>query len=334
MKPVIGITMGDPAGVGPEIIVKALAEKIGENDYRPVVIGDITVIQNAIDQYNIPAKAISISNLKDLPDTREILVYDFGRLDRTNYQQGVVHKGCGDIAYKTILKSVELAQTGQIDAIVTAPICKESLHLAGHYFDGHTGLIAHLTKTKKYRMLFSAERLKILHVTAHLSLREAINRLTPDLVYDSIFLGYKHLKDLGQPTQRIAVCGLNPHAGENGIFGREDLDIIQPAVEQAKAEGIDVEGPLPADTTFLKAYNNHYDMVIAQYHDQGHAPGKLVAFDTAVNVTVGLPVIRTSVDHGTAFDIAGKGLAKHGNLHCAIDYAVKLARKNDYHSCD
>lgn len=327
MKPVIGITMGDPAGVGPEIIVKALSENINSRNYTPVVIGDLTVIQDALKQYKISIAARLISDFNSLPETNDIWVYDVDRLDRTDFSMGKVHKGAGDIAYKTILKGVELAQKGKIAAIVTAPICKESLHLAGHHFDGHTGLIAHLTNTRKYRMLFSAEKLKILHVTAHLSLQDAINRLTPELVYESITLGHQHLQELGLPTQRIAVCGLNPHAGENGIFGREDLDIIRPAVEQARSEGISVEGPLPADTTFLRAYTGHYDMVIAQYHDQGHAPGKLVAFDTAVNVTVGLPIIRTSVDHGTAFDIAGKGIAKYGNLHCAIDYAVKLAQK-------
>lgn len=325
MNPIIGITMGDPAGVGPEIIVKALAEKAKQQKYTAVVIGDITVIDEAIKQYNIPVSAETVSDFTSLPESDNILVYDFDRLDRTDFSLGKVHKGSGDIAYKAILKGVELAQEGKISALVTAPICKESLHLAGHHFDGHTGLIAHLTHTKRYRMLFSAEKLKILHVTAHLSLQDAINKLTPELVFDSILLGHQHLVELGLPRQKIAVCGLNPHAGENGIFGREDIDIIKPAIDKAKKEGIQVEGPLPADTTFLKAFNGNYDMVVAQYHDQGHAPGKLVAFDTAVNVTVGLPIIRTSVDHGTAFDIAGKGLAKHGNLHCALDYAVKLA---------
>ena len=327
MRPIIGITMGDPAGIGPEIIVKALSERTFRDQYQPVVIGDITVLEDAIRQFKISVSCRSISDFEDLPDSNDILVYDFDRLDRTGYRQGIVHAGCGDIAYKTILKAVELAQNNKISAIVTAPICKESLHLAGHIFDGHTGLIAQLTHTQNYRMLFSAEKLKILHVTAHLSLLDAIHKLSTPLVLDSIELGYQHMLKLGYTAPRIAVCGLNPHAGENGIFGREDLDIILPAVQMAQKKNILVEGPLPADTTFLRAYNGRFDMVIAQYHDQGHAPGKLVAFDTAVNVTVGLPIIRTSVDHGTAFDIAGQGIAKFKNLNYAIQYAINLAKK-------
>ena len=329
MGSIIGITMGDPAGVGPEIIIKSLTERKPDNtECSLLVIGDGVYLQEIAEKFDIPARFDLFPEFDSVsfhPDS--ITVFDCSRLHRQGFQPGTVHAGAGDLAYRIIVEAVSLAIDKKIAAIVTAPICKESLHLARHYYDGHTGLIAKLTDTADYRMMFSARKLKIIHVTAHLPLAEACRTITVDMILNTIRLGHSHMNQLGIPDPKIAVCGLNPHAGENGIFGSEDLDIILPAVAQAKSEGISVWGPLPADTVFLQAYQGRYDLVVAQYHDQGHTPGKLVAFDTAVNVTVGLPIVRTSVGHGTAFDIAGRGVACHKSLDCAIDCAIRLVSR-------
>lgn len=320
--------MGDAAGVGPEIIIKALSQRPQDPNYNILVIGDGEFLKETAKKFNMKTHFKIVKDFDAVTfESNKVTVLDYLKLDRTGFKPGIPHAGAGDLAYEIIVKAVSLALDCKIGAIVTAPICKKSLHMAAHFFDGHTGLIAHLTGTRDYRMMFSAQKLKILHVTAHLPLIEACQTITQKLVHKTIQLGNCHMNQLGVANPRIAVCGLNPHAGENGVFGREDLDIIAPAVNQAKSDGIDVYGPLPADTTFLQAYQNKFDLVIAQYHDQGHVPGKLVAFDTAVNVTVGLPIIRTSVDHGTAFDIVEKGIANFENLNCAIDYAINLATK-------
>jgi 4-hydroxythreonine-4-phosphate dehydrogenase len=216
------------------------------------------------------------------------------------------------------------AEAGRIGCIVTAPINKEALNLAGHHYDGHTGMLRSLTGASAAYMLLASERLKVIHVSTHVSLQEAIRRATTERVLATIRAGNAHLKRIGYERPRIAVAGINPHCGENGLFGTEDDDQIAPAVAAARAEGIEVQGPVSADTVFHRAYSGAFDLVVAQYHDQGHIPIKLVAFDTAVNVSVDLPIDRTSVDHGTAFDIAGKGIANHGNMNAAIAYARKL----------
>ena len=326
MKPIIGITMGDPAGIGPEIVVKTLAKRSPGRRYHLLVIGNGAFLREIAFKLDIPARFNIIPEVDKIEfEPNTISVFDIAQFDRCGFKQGNAHAGAGDLAYRIVVTAVSLAIEKKIAAIVTAPICKESLHLAGHCFDGHTGLMAKLTDTQNYRMMFSAPKLKILHVTAHLPLLEACRTITTDTVYQTIRLGFLHMNRLGVPNPKIGVCGLNPHAGENGILGKEDLDIISPAIAEANNEGMSATGPLPADTTFLKAYKGEFDLVIAQYHDQGHAPGKLVAFDTAVNVTVGLPIVRTSVDHGTAFDIVNEGIANCENLNCAIDYAIRLA---------
>lgn len=325
--PTLAITMGDPAGVGPEIIIKALHSSQHHSRFNLLILGEEDILSETASNLNISAKIEAFNSYDEIQYNPEcITVFNCQTLNRQAFKMGTPNSSSGEFSYQLIVKAVEMALKHEIDGIVTAPICKESLHMANHFYDGHTGLLAILTDTYRYRMLFAAEKLKILHVTAHLPLLEACKTITSDMVYDTIELGYHHMKRLGYQNPRIAVCGLNPHAGENGIFGREDIDTIQPAVEKARHKGIMAEGPLPADTTFLLAYNDKFDMVIAQYHDQGHVPGKLVAFDTAVNVTVGLPIIRTSVDHGTAFDIAGQGIAKSDNLLCAIEYAYNLTK--------
>ena len=229
----------------------------------------------------------------------------------------------GDASFRFIEAAVQAALAGEIGCIVTAPIHKESLNLAGHHYDGHTGMLAALTGAKAW-MLLASDRLKVIHCTTHVSLRDAIARITPDRVLETIRQGDAHLKRTGYAAPRIAVAGLNPHCGEGGLFGTEDDTQIRPAVEAARAMGIDARGPISADTLFYRAYSGEFDLIVAQYHDQGHIPVKLVAFDTGVNVSVGLPIDRTSVDHGTAFDIAGKGIAKHINMNAAIAYARKL----------
>ena len=230
----------------------------------------------------------------------------------------------GDAAFRFIEKAVRDAEAKTIGCIVTAPINKEALNLAGHHYDGHTGMLRSLTGSKAAYMLLASEKLKVIHVSTHVSLKEAIQRATTERVLATIRAGDAHLKRIGYAAPRIAIAGINPHCGENGLFGTEDDDQIGPAVVAARAEGIDAHGPISADTVFHRAYTGALDLIVAQYHDQGHIPIKLVAFDTAVNVSVDLPIDRTSVDHGTAFDIAGKGIANHGNMNEAIAYARKL----------
>ncbi|MDH5559915.1 MAG: 4-hydroxythreonine-4-phosphate dehydrogenase PdxA [Deltaproteobacteria bacterium] len=324
-EPIIAITAGDPAGIGPEIILKAATSPEWNSGIKKIVIGKVSVFKKTLTQLNLGIKIEKINDLADLIENHNTIpVFEVESLSDFNFQMGQLQPECGELAFQSILKAVELAQTKQIKAIVTAPINKEALHLAGRHFDGHTGLLAHLTQTKLYRMLFASEKLKIIHVTAHMALKEACETITEEMVFQTIRLGHEHLIQLGMTHPRVAVCGLNPHAGESGIFGSEDQEIILPAIKKAHERGIKAEGPFPGDTVFLKALKGQFDMVVAQYHDQGHIPGKLIAFDSGVNVTLGLPIIRTSVDHGTAFDIAGKNTADYQNLFCAIKYAEKL----------
>ncbi|WP_432757219.1 4-hydroxythreonine-4-phosphate dehydrogenase PdxA [Consotaella aegiceratis] len=310
--------MGDPAGVGPEVIAKALATLDEPERRRLVVIGDRDVMVRAAKTTacGLPVEApgegsgIQVEQV-DVPDLRAA----FGRLDPS----------CGEASYRYIERAVALALDGTMGCIVTAPINKEALNAAGHKYDGHTGLLAALTKARSSFMLLADERLKVIHVSTHVSLRDAIERAKPQRILETIRAGHDHLRRIGFASPRIAVAGINPHCGENGLFGDEDVTNIAPAVEQARGEGIDVTGPVPADTCYARAYGGAFDLVVAQYHDQGHIPIKLVAFDTAVNVTLGLSIDRTSVDHGTAFDLAGTGKANHVNMLAAIAYARRLA---------
>ncbi|MDT8446251.1 MAG: 4-hydroxythreonine-4-phosphate dehydrogenase PdxA [bacterium] len=319
--------MGDAAGIGPETIVKAWPQ-IDRAQAQVVVVGDAQWITETARHHAPGLKILAFKDWNQMPttDAEGIRVYDFAPLDRQDFSLGKPHAGAGDLAYKCIVEGARLAQEGAVAALVTAPICKESLHLAGHHFDGHTGLLAHLTGTTDYRMTFSTRALRILHVTAHMPLAQACREITEERVFRSIQIGQEHLVKLGIDQPRIAVCGLNPHAGEAGIFGREDIDQILPAIRRAQNRGWNVVGPEPGDAVFIAAFKGKYDLVVAQYHDQGHIPGKLVAFDQGVNVTLGLPFVRCSPDHGTAFDIAGKGVAKEGNLIEAIHYALLLLR--------
>ena len=316
-QPIV-ITMGDPSGVGPEVTVKALAALDASQRRDFAVVGDRSVL----------ARALAASGL-DLPVVAPggdgIAVVDVpveGLPDRF----GVLSPRCGEACFQYIRTAVEWTQSGRAAGIVTAPINKEALNSAGHHYDGHTGLLAHLTGQKASWMLLASERLNVIHVSTHVSLRTAIERATTERVLETIRTGHRHLRRMGIEAPRIAVAGINPHCGENGLFGTEDDDNLVPAVAAARAEGIDVVGPISADTVYYRAYNGAFDLVVAQYHDQGHIPIKLVAFDSAVNVSLGLPIDRSSVDHGTAFDIAGTGRANHVNMLSALSYAGKLAK--------
>ena len=310
-KPLIGITMGDPAGVGPEIIVKSLAAMDAAGRAGIQVYGNkfSLAAAEAVLKTGLDISTIDIHHT-DIPGPLPA----FGTLDPR----------CGEACFRFIEAAVKGAQAGEIGCIVTAPINKAALNAAGHHYDGHTGMLASLTGSKSSWMLLASERLNVIHVSTHVSLRDAIGRATVERVLATIRQGHAHFRRLGVENPRIAVAGINPHCGEGGLFGTEDDTFLAPAVAQAQAEGINVQGPISADTVYHRAYNGAFDLVIAQYHDQGHIPIKLVAFDTAVNVSVGLPIDRCSVDHGTAFDIAGKGIANNTNLNHALAYGAQL----------
>jgi 4-phospho-D-threonate 3-dehydrogenase / 4-phospho-D-erythronate 3-dehydrogenase len=330
MKPVIAITMGDAAGVGPEIIIKALEKEMVHKMCQPVVIGDSTILKRALNFVNSTLYINPISEIKEAEYKQgTINCYDLGLLDE-QLPVGKVSKEAGNAAFRYLEKAIALAKEKTIDAICTAPLNKEALHLSGHIYPGHTEILAELTDTSDYAMMLSAPNLKVIHVTTHVGLIKAVELINPDRVYQVIKLADETLKKAGIKSPKIAVCGINPHAGENGLFGNgEEEEKIVPAVEKAQDNNIDVVGPLPADTLFFRATRGDFDIVIAMYHDQGHGPIKVLGLESGVNITVGLPIIRTSVDHGTAFDIAGKGIASEESLVEAIRQAVELAPKNE-----
>lgn len=322
----IAITMGDPSGVGPEIICKVLREMSDAERAATIVIGGPTFLERAND---LLGTGLSFGPAFDdlAPGTVRVVAVETENSDQV--RPGTVSAAGGEIAYQSVVEAVKLTSAGKVAVIVTAPLNKEAMHKAGHHFDGHTGLLAHLTGAKSSFMLLASEELASVHVTTHLSMRDATERITRDRVLATIRAGHQHFQELGHSQPRIAVAGLNPHCGEGGIFGREEIDHIAPAVGAAQAEGINVVGPIPGDTVYHRTVKGEFDLVIAQYHDQGHAPAKLLAFDTTVNISLGLPIRRTSVDHGTAFDIAWQGKADHVNLQCAIAYGRRWAKVED-----
>jgi 4-hydroxythreonine-4-phosphate dehydrogenase len=325
-RPIVGITMGDAAGVGPEIIVKSLAKPDAYRATRPLVIGDLRRLERAsqicgtnVELHPVDSPAdgrytpgcIDVIDLDNVPED-----LPFGRLSAA----------AGQAAYEFIELAVQLAKSGEIDALCTAPLNKEALHAAGHRYPGHTELLAELTGTPEVSMMLTAPGLRVVHVTTHVGLIEAIGRIEPGLVGRTIRRARTALIGSGVDKPRLGVCGINPHAGENGLFGSgEEETKIAPAIAAAQAEGIDVVGPLPADTLFTRAIRGDFDIVVAMYHDQGHCPIKALSMDLGVNITIGLPIIRTSVDHGTAFDIAGTGKASEASLDEAVRQASLLA---------
>jgi 4-hydroxythreonine-4-phosphate dehydrogenase len=325
-QPTVAITMGDASGIGPEVIMKALAHPEVQAMCRPLVVGDAERLRVAgeivgskltVHAVEVPAQATYEPGTVECIDLKLI---------PPGHPFGKVSPVTGEGAFRYIERAVEIVQAGEAAAICTAPLSKEALHAAGHKYPGHTELLAELTGTPEVSMMLVSPKLRVIHVTTHIGLIDAIERIEPGLVERVIGRAHATLVKAGITDPRIGVCGINPHAGENGLFGRgEEAEKIAPAVEACRAKGWRVEGPLPADTLFFLAGRGDYDMVVAMYHDQGHGPIKVLGLESGVNITVGLPVIRTSVDHGTAFDIAGKGIADEGSMVEALRQAVELA---------
>ncbi|MBI5664079.1 MAG: 4-hydroxythreonine-4-phosphate dehydrogenase PdxA [Nitrospirae bacterium] len=315
--------MGDPGGVGPEIIVKAMFCAEIRDYCNPVVIGDAGVLSEAVKLTGLPLKIRSISGISESrPEAGTFEVMDMK--SGPAFKKNVPSKNAGRAIVKYIKKSVELALKKEVDAIVTAPISKESLKMAGYPWPGHTELLAELTGSGKFAMMFASEKLKVILCTIHIPLKDVPKRINGKLVFETIKLAGVGTKMLGIDNPRIAVAGLNPHAGESGIMGKEEIKSIIPAVQKAQSAGLSVSGPYPPDVIFHKAYDGAFDIIVCMYHDQGLIPFKMIAFDTGVNVTVGLPIIRTSPDHGTAFDIAWKNKANPSSMLEAIKLASKL----------
>lgn len=341
LLPILAITLGDPAGIGPEIIVKALQEPTIFERCRPLIIGDVRILARAADQIGVPALDLDIVTSADtLPDSAagaggtvaaqqasapRARLLDLHNADPAQIAPGQVAAQAGRAAAQYVVSACDLAMAGRAHAVVTAPLNKEAMHLGGYNYPGHTELLAERTGATRVSMLLVAPQLRVVHVSTHVALHEAIQRVRTPRVLEVIELAQQSCRALGIEKPRIAVAGLNPHAGEGGLFGNEEQQHIEPAIIEARARGLDVGGPVPPDTVFLRAVKGEYDIVVAMYHDQGHIPMKLLAFDSGVNVSMGLPIIRTSVDHGTAFDIAGTGKASEASLLAAIDIAINMS---------
>lgn len=337
-RPIIAITMGDPASIGPEIAVKALLTERLFEICRPVIIGDTGVFFDIVKRLSLNARINSIKDIRKAnfefgkPD-----VFDLHNVDLDQLRFGEISAMAGNASFEAVKKAIELAINGEVDATVTGPINKKSINEAGHHFAGHTEIYAHYTGTKKYAMLLVEHNMKVIHVSTHVSLRQACDLVKKDRIVEVVELLQDGLISLGEKNLKIGIAGLNPHAGDSGLFGTEDEFEILPAVREALKLGYDVEGPIPADTLFSKASTGYYGGVVAMYHDQGHIPFKLTGFKwnaekqqmdsvKGVNITMGLPIIRTSVDHGTAFEIAGKGVASSDAMILAIESAVQLSK--------
>jgi 4-hydroxythreonine-4-phosphate dehydrogenase len=331
-RPVLGLTIGDPAGIGPEICIKALSRKEVVDACRPVLYGDEGVLRRAM---AVVAARPPLRRIFDPADFRDgaINVVSLDNMAQS-WEYGKVQASCGRAAFEYIVRAVEDAKAKKIAGVVTGPINKESMNTAGIRYAGMTEIFAELTGTKEYSMMLTGGPLKVIHVSTHVSMREAMERVRKERVLRVIRLADAALRDLGQERRRIAVAGLNPHSSENGLFGAEEEKEVIPAVKAAKREGLNVTGPVPPDTVFMKAATGLFDIVVAMYHDQGHIPLKLLDFMGGVNVTVGIPIIRTSVDHGTAFDIAGKGIADETSMVKAVELGVQFAvnRGNSRHA--
>lgn len=337
-KPIIAITMGDPAGIGPEITLKALSKPDLYERCAPVVIGDASVLKKALEYTGL--KDLQLHPIADVKEAAfefgMIDVLDMGLVDSEELAIGQVSEMAGEAAFQYVKKVIELAMEGKADATVTNPLNKEAINLAGHHYAGHTEIYGVLTGTLKYTMMLAHKDFRVVHVSTHVSLREACDRVKKERVLEVIEIANQACLAMGIEKPVIGVAGLNPHSGENGLFGREEIDEIIPAIEEARLKGIQTEGPVPPDTIFSKAIGGWYDIVVAMYHDQGHIPLKVTGFVfnrnlnkwdavEGVNITLGLPIIRTSVDHGTAFDQAGTGTASEVSLINAIDYAIRFA---------
>lgn len=337
-KPIIGITMGDPASIGPEIALKAALNPHIYEICKPLLVGDMGVFEHIARSLGMDIKLHAVDRVADaLFQYGTVDVFDLNNTNLEKVTFGEISAEAGKASFEAVTKVIDLALKGQVQATVTGPINKKSINEAGHHFAGHTEIYAHYTGTKKYAMLLVEDNLKVIHVSTHVSLRQACDLVKKERIIEVVELLQNGLISLGQKNLKIGIAGLNPHAGDSGLFGTEDDEEILPAVEQARAMGYDVDGPVPADTLFSKAATGYYGGIVAMYHDQGHIPFKLTGFKwnaekkqmdsvKGVNITMGLPIIRTSVDHGTAFEIAGKGVASPDAMILAIESAVQLTQ--------
>lgn len=337
-KPIIAITMGDPASIGPEIAVKSLLDYTIYEKCNPLIVGDAVVFEHIIALLALPATINIIQNVSEAKFQKGVIdVFDLGIMQASDLVFGEINALNGEASFQAVKKAIELAMDKQVDATVTGPINKKSINEAGHHYAGHTEIYAHYTNTKKYAMLLVEEQMRVIHVSTHVSLRQSCDLVKKDRIIEVTELLFNGMKSLGAENLKIGIAGLNPHAGDNGLFGTEDDAEILPAVQALIQMGYDVEGPIPPDTLFAKANTGHYGGVVAMYHDQGHIPFKLAGFKwdpikkrmdsvKGVNITMGLPIIRTSVDHGTAFEIAGQGIASSDAMTLAIESAIQLSK--------
>lgn len=331
VRPRLALTMGDPCGVGPEIILRALADGALPPQVDIVIIGDSRILARAAVALNLPFILPIVTQAQQWDGSRraaefpvEVVVLDLANADPDDCPWGRLAAAAGRAAVEYLMAAVQLATRRAVDGIVTAPINKEAVNLAGIPFTGHTEMLAEQTNTPEYAMMLVADLIRVVHVSTHVSLRQACDLVRRPRVLTTIRLAHEGLRKLGIPHPRIAVAALNPHAGEHGLFGAEDDSEVAPAVADACLLGIDARGPVSADTLFLRMERGEFDGAVVMYHDQGHIPIKSKGFDVGVNVTLGLPLVRTSVDHGTAFDIAGKGIASAGSLIDAAHMAARM----------
>jgi 4-hydroxythreonine-4-phosphate dehydrogenase len=325
-KPVLGLTMGDPAGIGPEICLRALQEPSVLKRCVPIVFGDAGVLERVSKKGSHISPIVSLAEWKKLKKVTRPLVVDCAAINARSVKPGKISAACGRAGYLYIQYAIESALAGRIDGVVTAPIHKESLNLSGVKFPGHTEIFTALTKAKRSCMMLYSDKLTVSMATTHIGYHEVPQKLSVERILNVIELTAQTMRWILQREPRIGVCGLNPHAGEHGLFGnREEEKLVAPAVKRARKKKLRVTGPLVPDAVFTTGQRKHYDAIVTLYHDQGHIPFKMLAFDTGVNITLGLPIIRTSVDHGTAFDIAWQGKADPTSLYSAIDVAANLA---------
>ena len=327
--PLLAITMGDPAGVGPEIALKALLSPAKPLQSRFIIIGNSSCMEKAARSLSVSSSLNSITRAEDIrPDC--INIFNVKQPELKNFIIGQPQAQCGKAAYEYIITGINLALAGSVDAIVTCPINKEALKMAGIPYPGHTEIFADKTHTVHYSMMFACDNVYVVHVTTHVSLKQAIDMITEERVLEHTRLLNDALKNLGISSPRIAVSGLNPHAGENGLFGNEEQVHICPAIQRAVAEGINATGPYPPDTVFMRTFSGEFDGIVSMLHDHGFVALKSRNFDDGVNITLGLPIIRTSVGHGTAYDIAGKGIASEKSLIAALHSARNMVQHKQY----
>lgn len=333
----IGITMGDPAGIGAEVTVKALNSRKVYEKCVPIVIGDYAVLKDAISFCNLKLNVRKIESYKEaIGEYGTIDLIDLGYFSKTGWEYKKPQELCGEASFNYVTYAIEMAKRREIDAVITAPINKESINMAGHNYSGHTEIFAEYTGVKKYAMLLASGSLRVIHVSTHCSLRQACDNVKKDRVLEVIKLADEGLRLLGIKNPKIGVAGLNPHCSENGLFGYEEEREIKPAIEEARKIGMNVVGPEPPDTVFVKCMGGLYDIVVAMYHDQGHIPLKLSGFKlnpstnsyismSGINCTIGLPIVRASVDHGTAYGKAGEGRANEESMLDAIFAGITMA---------